>query len=109
LPPRTASVPVRPAARPAATPPAAAPATAPATGGGMVQLGAFASEATAARAFDSLKARFSWLAPVNRTIVAAQVNGRTVYRLQAAAGSASAAQTLCNRLRVAGENCILVR
>jgi hypothetical protein len=108
-PPRTASVPVRPAARPAATPPAAAPATAPATGGGMVQLGAFASEATAARAFDSLKARFSWLAPVNRTIVAAQVNGRTVYRLQAAAGSASAAQTLCNRLRVAGENCILVR
>ena len=109
------SAPVRPVAptRPttAAARPAVAAATvaAPATGSGMVQLGAFTSEATAARAWDSLIARFTWLAPVNRTIVAAQVNGRTVYRLQAAAGSASAAQTLCNRLRVAGENCIVLR
>ncbi len=104
-----------PASRPAAatrttataTPAAAAPAAA-ATGGGTVQLGAFASEATAARAWDGLKTRFEWLAPVNRSIVAAEVNGRTVYRLRAAAGGNSAAQTLCNRLRVAGENCIVL-
>jgi cell division septation protein DedD len=89
---------------------AATPATATAapTGGGTVQLGAFASEATAARAWDGLKARFEWLQPVNRSIVAAEVGGRTVYRLRAAAGTNDAARTLCNRLRVAGENCIVL-
>ena len=101
-----ATAPARPAPAPAATP---AP-TAPAAGGGsgMIQLGAFASEATAARAWDSLKARFAWLGPVNRSIVPAEVGGRTVYRLRAAAGSASAARSLCARLRVAGENCMVL-
>jgi hypothetical protein len=94
----------------ASAPVAAAPAAAPAaaSGGGMVQIGAFASEATAAHAWDSLKGRFTWLANVNRSIVPAQVNGRTVYRLRGAAGSASAARDLCARMRVAGENCIVV-
>lgn len=101
-------------ARPAAVAPvapraAATPAaSASATGGGMIQLGAFASEATASRAWDELKGRFSWLGPVNRSIVAGQVNGRTVYRLRAAAGSASAARDLCGRLRIAGEDCLVV-
>ena len=75
----------------------------------MVQLGAFSSSASAQRAWTSLKGRFAYLEPVNSTVVTAEVNGRTVYRLQAAAGSASAAQSLCNRLRVAGENCMPVR
>ncbi|MFM6854738.1 MAG: SPOR domain-containing protein, partial [Sphingopyxis sp.] len=87
---------------------ATAGAAGAATGGGMIQLGAFASEATAVRAWDSMKARFSWLGPVNRSIVSADVNGRTVYRLRAAAGSSSAARDLCSRLRVAGENCIVL-
>lgn len=114
---RTASTPAA-AARPTsnaartstATAPAARPASAPAAAGGSgtVQLGAFASEATAARAWDSLKSRFEWLGPVNRSIVAADVNGRTVYRLRAAAGTTSAARDLCARLRVAGENCIVL-
>lgn len=69
-----------PAAPARATPAATPPARAAASGGGMVQLGAFASEATAARAWDSLKSRFDWLAPVNRNIVTANVGGRTVYR-----------------------------
>lgn len=126
-PSRLPEQPVVPAARPAGPAPAAtaprvartsnaASAAAPApvstaaaaSGGGTIQLGAFASEATAARAWDSLKSRFSWLGPVNRTIAAADVNGRTVYRLRAAAGSASAARDLCARLRVAGENCIVM-
>lgn len=93
----------------AAAPAAAAPSPAAAGGtSGTVQLGAFASEGAAARSWDSLKARFEWLAPVNRTIVPATVNGRTVYRLRAAAGSASAARNLCARFRVAGENCIVL-
>lgn len=94
------------AARSTATPaPAAAAPAAAAAGTGMVQIGAFSSEASAARAWDTLKTRFEWLGPVNRSIVPAEVNGRTVYRLRAAAGTASAARTLCNRLRVAGESC----
>ncbi|MBX9729512.1 MAG: SPOR domain-containing protein [Sphingopyxis sp.] len=93
----------------AAAPATAAAAPAPAGGtSGTVQLGAFASESAAARAWDSLKRRFEWLAPVNRSIVPATVNGRTVYRLQAAAGSSSAARNLCARFRVAGENCIVL-
>ncbi len=93
----------------AGAPATAAAAPAPAGGtSGTVQLGAFASESAAARAWDSLKRRFEWLAPVNRSIVPATVNGRTVYRLQAAAGSSSAARNLCARFRVAGENCIVL-
>lgn len=110
--PAVASGPNRtaPALRPAPAPTSARTTAAPATptGGGTIQLGAFASEATAAHAWDSLKSRFAWLGPVNRTIAAAEVNGRTVYRLRAAAGSASAARDLCARLRVAGENCIVL-
>ncbi len=95
---------------PAAATPAVNPApVAAASGSGMVQLGAFSSSASAQRAWTSLKGRFAYLEPVNSNVVTAEVNGRTIYRLQAAAGSANAAQSLCNRLRVAGENCIPVR
>ena len=99
-------------ATPAAPANAAAPATAqPANagaGGAMIQLGAFASESTAASAWTTLQGRFSWLANVNRTIQAANVNGRTVYRLRANAGTAAAARDFCGRLRIAGENCIVL-
>jgi hypothetical protein len=87
------------AARVSVAPPAAAPA-------GTIQLGAYDSEAAAARAWDSLKARFEWLGPVNRVITPATVNGRTFYRLRASAGAN--ARDYCSRLRVAGENCILL-
>ena len=97
--------PVRPAAGAPAAP--AAPANA-ATGGATIQLGAFASEATAAAAWTSLQGRFSWLANVNRTVESANVNGRIVHRLRANAGSAAAARDFCGRLRIAGENCIVL-
>jgi hypothetical protein len=74
----------------------------------MIQLGAFASEATAASAWTSLQGRFSWLANVNRVIQAANVNGRTVYRLRANAGTPAQARDFCGRLRVGGENCIVL-
>jgi hypothetical protein len=112
-PARPAVTPARPAAGGGATP--AAPATNPPannpnapTGGAMIQLGAFASESTAASAWTSLQGRFSWLANTNRTIQAASVNGRTVYRLRANAGTAAAARDFCGRLRIAGENCIVL-
>jgi hypothetical protein len=74
----------------------------------MIQLGAFASESTAASAWTSLQGRFAWLANVNRSIQPASVNGRTVYRLRANAGTAATARDFCGRLRVAGENCIVL-
>jgi hypothetical protein len=106
--PKAATPQPQAAARSVAAPAAAAPPAATGSTSGTVQLGAFASETAAARAWDSLKRRFEWLAPVNRSIVPATVNGRTVYRLQAAAGSSSAARNLCARFRVAGENCIVL-
>lgn len=111
----SAAAPARPAPAPAPAPaftPAIATAApggaASATSSGMIQLGAFSSEASALRAWTGFKGRFAWLASVNQVIVPAQANGRTIYRLRAAAGSARAAQDLCNRFRVAGETCNVV-
>ena len=113
--PAANATPARPAtansARPAAAAAtaAAAPAAASAaSGGSAIQLGAFASQATANRAFDSLKGRFSWLSNATPTVTAAEVGGRTVYRLRTNAGSAATARDWCGRLRVAGENCIVL-
>lgn len=114
------SVEARPEARPsvAATRPGAPAATAAATpaagasatgGSGMVQLGSFASESAANAAWASLKRRLAWLAPYNSNVARAEVGGRTVYRLYAAAGSNSAARNLCARLSAAGEDCLVTR
>lgn len=109
------AAPARPSNGSAARPATPANATAPApanadaaTGGTVIQLGAFASEATANAAWTSLQGRFTWLANVNRTVQAANVNGRTVHRLRANAGSAATARDFCGRLRIAGENCIVL-
>ena len=101
----TRPVPARVTTAPPAAPAATAPAATTGTGG-TIQLGAFDSERSAASAWDSLKTRFSWLGPVNRSITPATVNGRTFYRLRASAGAN--ARDYCNRLRVAGESCIVL-
>ena len=75
----------------------------------MVQLGSFASESAANAAWATLKRRLAWLAPYNSNVARAEVGGRTVYRLQAAAGSNSAARNLCARLSAAGEDCLVAR
>ncbi len=89
----------------------AAPAAAAVPRGGtaMVQLGAFSSEESAAKAWTSLSRRFAYLAPLSRDIARADVGGSTVYRLRASTGSAAAAGDVCARLKVAGESCVLVR
>jgi len=85
---------------------ASAPAEA---GGALVQLGAFRSEAAANKAWANLSKRFAYLAELNRFVSAADVGGNKVYRLRVAAGTAANAKTLCGKLRVAGENCDIVR
>ena len=95
----------------AATPKAAAPApaqtpAAPAAGGPQVQLGAFGSEARANAAWKSLSARFSFLAPLEKTVMQATVGNGTVYRLRASAGGQ--AKSICAKLKVAGESCSII-
>ncbi|WP_338425389.1 SPOR domain-containing protein [Sphingopyxis kveilinensis] len=106
----------------AAKPPAAASKSAPkapakvatapepaAPGGAMIQLGAFSSESAAAKAWTNLSKRFAYLAELNRVISPATVGSGTVYRLRVPAGTAANASDLCGKLRVAGENCVVVR
>ena len=83
-------------------PAAAAPAAA---GGATIQLGAFPSGAAAEKAWKALSGRFAYLAPLSHSVVAAQVNGKTYYRLRA---SGPGAAGICGRLKVAGEQCLKV-
>lgn len=105
----------KPAAMAAKTPEAtakAAPAAAAAaagSGSAMIQLGAFSSDAAAAKAWANLSKRFAYLADLNKSVSPAKVGDGTVYRLRVAAGTAANAANLCGKLRVAGENCVIVR
>ena len=109
-----------PAAKTAAiAPPAAmasAPVAAPAPSAAapastvMVQLGAFGDSAKADAAWAALNKRFGFLAGMNRKIAETNVEGgRKVFRLQAVTANSSEAQQLCAKLKVAGENCLIVR
>lgn len=83
-----------------------------ATGGGQgnaVQLGAFASEGIANKAWDAMTKRFAYVNGLEKSVMKADVNGKTYYRLRAATASPAAARQLCAKLRIAGENCIVVQ
>lgn len=77
--------------------------------GALIQLGAFSSEGAAAKAWTNLSKRFAYLAELDRVISPAKVGSGTVYRLRVPAGTAANAKNLCGKLRVAGENCVVVR
>ena len=74
--------------------------------GSLVQLGSFNSEAKANEAWTTLAKRFGYLTALPKSVVTAQVNGNQVYRLRASAGGQ--ASTICGKLKVAGENCMIV-
>lgn len=86
--------------------PSAAPG-APATGGSgsVVQLGAFANQAQAERAWTALSARFPSVAGANKMIVPFPGG----IRLRAGTGSPGDARQLCQMLKAAGENCFVAR
>ncbi|WP_395628502.1 SPOR domain-containing protein [Sphingorhabdus sp.] len=95
-----------------ASAPVAAPATnaAPSASAVMVQLGAFGDSAKADAAWAALNKRFGFLAGMNRKIAETNVEGgRKVFRLQAVTANSSEALQLCAKLKVAGENCLIVR
>lgn len=89
---------------PVVKPEPAAPAAG--AGGSQVQLGAFSSQAKAEAAWKSLSGRFAALAPLPHTVAASEVGGKTVYRLRASAGGQ--AGTVCGKLKVAGETCLVI-
>jgi len=91
-----AAPPAKPVVRPGATAPS----------GSLVQLGAFGSEAKANQAWVAMTKRFAYLAPLTKSVEAASTGGATVYRLRANAGAD--AGTICGKLKVAGESCLVV-
>jgi cell division septation protein DedD len=99
----------KPAATSIKTPDAETKAAPVASGSAMIQLGAFSSDAAAAKAWTSLSKRFAYLAELNKSVSPAKVGSGTVYRLRVSAGTTANAANLCGKLRVAGENCVVVR
>nr|WP_240048819.1 SPOR domain-containing protein [Parerythrobacter lutipelagi] len=75
------------------------------TGGVGVQVGAFSSEASAKSAWSTLNSQTDKLSGFKYRIQPGQVDGGTVYRLQAVAGDQSAARNLCNALKADGLTC----
>ncbi|MGD9810694.1 MAG: SPOR domain-containing protein [Sphingobium sp.] len=83
-------------------------ATSPAKAAGpAIQLGAYGSDAIAREAWGRLSKRFDYLAALPHSIEPVTVGGTKFFRLRAAAGADSG--TLCGKLKVAGESCIVVR
>jgi hypothetical protein len=78
---------------------------APAAGGVGVQVGAYASRERAELGWQTLVGRHEALQGVSHRVVQGTVDGSTVYRLQAVAGSSAAARDLCDRLKAGGADC----
>lgn len=100
----TASPSVDIAPKPAASAAAPAAAPAPATGGVGVQVGAFKSREKAEEGWAKLAANPA-LSGVRHRVVEGQADIGTVFRLQAVAADAGAAQALCSRLKASGVAC----
>lgn len=88
---------------------AASPAAIPA-GASFVQMGAFGDAAAADQAWGALTKRFGFLSGVNKRVAQGTgEGGRKVFRLQAIAQNAAAAQQLCAKMKAAGEGCLIVK
>jgi hypothetical protein len=96
-----------PAATASAAPkPGAAPAAAATAGGVGVQVGAFSSNAAAEAGWSALASRYAAvLGGVKHRVVQGSAESGTVYRLQAVAGDAAAANVLCGKMKAAGGAC----
>ena len=105
-PPKAAPQPAAPATAPKA--PAAAEKAEPKASGGtgsVVQLGAFANQAQAERAWTALSTRFPSVAALNKMIVPFPGG----IRLRAGAASPADARQVCQTLKAAGENCFVAQ
>jgi cell division septation protein DedD len=89
---------------PVAAPPTPPPAPTGAKGS-VIQLGAFANQAQAERAWAALSARFSSVAGMTKLIVPFPGG----IRLRASAASPADARAACQALKAAGENCFVAQ
>jgi hypothetical protein len=113
LPEAPVAKPVKEEPKPVAESQANAPATVEAPpepkaaggSGSVVQLGAFANQAQAERAWTALSARFSSVAALSKMVV--PFSGGI--RLRAGAASPAEAKQVCQTLKAAGENCFVAR
>jgi hypothetical protein len=93
IPPNETKVPVAPEPKPSGP------------SGSVIQIGAFANNAQAERAWAALSARFPTIAAMNKMIV--PFSGGI--RLRAGASSPAEAKQACQMLRAAGENCFVAQ
>jgi hypothetical protein len=77
----------------------------PGAAGSVIQLGAFANQAQAERAWTALSARFPTIAAMSKMIV--PFSGGI--RLRAGAASPAEAKAACQALKAAGENCFVAQ
>ncbi|MCW1403716.1 SPOR domain-containing protein [Novosphingobium sp. MW5] len=82
---------------------------APAMGGVGVQVGAFGSREKAEQGWATLAGRTEALKGVSHRVVEGTADIGKVYRLQAVAGDAAAADALCGKLKSAGISCQVKR
>lgn len=81
-------------------------APAGASGGVGVQVGAFSSKTAAEAGWSKLVGQANGaLSGVSHRVIEGSADNGTIYRLQAVAGDASAANALCSRLKSAGVAC----
>ena len=84
--------------------------TAPIAAGSVaVQVAAYSSRERAEQGWRDMAGRFEALSGLSHRVESASVDGATVYRLQALAGSESAAQSVCQSVRAAGGDCQVKR
>ena len=83
----------------------AKPAVAANSGGVAVQVGAYSNKADAETGWNALNRQTDALQGFKYRIVEGQADIGTVYRLQAVAGDAAGAKSLCNKLRGDGLAC----
>jgi hypothetical protein len=93
IPPNEIRVPVPPEPRPTGA------------SGSVIQVGAFANQAQAERAWSALSARFPSIAAMNKMML--PFSGGV--RLRAGAASAAEARQACQMLKAAGENCFIAQ
>jgi SPOR domain len=97
IPPNETKTPVAPESKLEPVPTGAA--------GNVIQLGAFANQAQAERAWSALSARFASIAAMGKMIVPFQGG----IRLRATAPSPAEAKQACQTLKAAGENCFVAQ
>ncbi|MFN4134425.1 MAG: SPOR domain-containing protein [Novosphingobium sp.] len=100
-----------PAPKPGAAPSASSSAvSAPAAIGGVgVQVGAFSSSAAAEAGWQKLVVNHEALKGLSHRVIEGKADIGTVYRLQAVAADAAAAEALCRRLQAGGLKCQVKR